>query len=351
MNPLYPTNNFNFMRIAAAAMVIITHTYVLTGLGIEHDILYKLTGGELLISTFGLRIFFVISGFLITQSMERSSYGSYVLKRILRIFPGLIVCILLTIFVLGPLFTTNTLHHYFQQEETWTYLKNCSIYTIQLELPGVFEQTPEHVVNGSIWTLAYEFSYYIMILLLSLIGLFKHKWMAFIIFFVFLLLQLWTNYDTVPSKFFYFLMHTHLQLDHFSDFGLYFTVGALFYLYRNNITYSHTIAAVMLLCYVVGILIHLPWLTKYIALPYIIMYIGFIPKNTLITNWGKNGDLSYGIYIYGMPVQQSVILLTGLSLQADLISLISFIIVLPIAWLSWHLIEKKAMILKKKVQL
>lgn len=335
------TNNFNFIRVIAAAMVIITHTYVLIGLGTQHDFLYQLSNGEIMISTLGLRAFFIISGYLIIQSMEKStSYGSYFKKRILRVFPGLIACILFIILVLGAIYTSKPIFAYYTSATTWKYLYNISLYKGVFIIPSVFDDHIIQVINGSIWTLAYEFSYYIMVMVLCAIGIFKRKWIAGIVFCCFFCLQLLTIYTKVPGKFFYFLIYTDLQLDYFSDFGLFFSAGMLMYLYRATFTYTHRVAVLMLLFYICSIAAGVPWVMKYVAIPYLIMYVAFLPSYGFITHWGKKTDLSYGIYIYGMPAQQVIIGFVGTSLHPELISLLSLVLVLPIAWLSWHLIEK-----------
>ncbi|WP_169334020.1 acyltransferase family protein [Cytophaga aurantiaca] len=335
------------MRIIAAAMVIVTHSLVLVGVGVEQDILYKMSGGEIMISTLGLRTFFVISGLLIMQSMDRStSRGAFVWKRILRIFPGLIICVLITVCIIGPVFTSKTITEYFQLRSTWSYLINLTLFKTQETLPSVFESNIVPVVNGSIWTLAYEFSYYMMVLGLSFIGIFKRKWIIFIVFFIFFVVQLINIYCTVPPKYFYFLMYTDLRLNHFSDFGLYFTSGVIAYLYRERISYTNKFAALALAGYVICIFFNIPWLLKYVALPYLILYVGYLSINPRISMWGKNGDYSYGIYIYGMIVQQSILALLGVEIDPYLLSLIALITVFPFAWLSWHLVEKNALKLK-----
>jgi peptidoglycan/LPS O-acetylase OafA/YrhL len=336
------------MRILAAAMVIITHSLVLTGETEKSDILYKISGGEIMISTLGLRMFFVISGLLIMQSMATSAtIISFVFKRVLRIFPGLIVCVLLTVFLFGPIFTDTTIRSYFDLHTTWTYLINISLYKIQLQLPSVFESNLVQVVNGSIWTLAYEFSYYMMVIGLSIIGIFKKRSLIFILFAIFLALQVWTVYYDVPPKFFYFLIYTDLQLNHFSDFGLYFTAGSIAYLYSDSIRYTHTIALIAFLAYSISIAADVAWVMKYTALPYLILYAGYMPIHPKITAWGKNGDFSYGIYIYGMIIQQAILTVAGV-LNPYVLSLLSLIAVFPFAWLSWHLIEKNALKLKTR---
>jgi peptidoglycan/LPS O-acetylase OafA/YrhL len=57
------------------------------------------------------------------------------------------------------------------------------------------------------------------------------------------------------------------------------------------------------------------------------------------------GDLSYGLYIYGWPVEQTV-----LYLRPDASWLELFLLAYPataaVAFLSWHLVEKRALRLK-----
>ncbi|WP_291275026.1 acyltransferase [Flavobacterium sp.] len=342
-------NNFNFIRVVAAIMVIITHTYVLVGLDVKHDFLYKISNGEIMISTAGLRMFFIISGFLITQSMERSKdYMTFFVKRVLRIFPGLIVCVLSIIFIFGACFTNVPLHDYFSRSTTWEYLWNMTVYRVVGTIPTVFENNIAHIIDGSLWTLAYEFSYYIMVMALCAVGIFKRKWLGIVLFVLFFSIRLYTLYAEVPPKIFYFLIHTHLQLDHFSDFGLFFIAGMLLYLYKDRITYKHSVAIVLLLLYVVSIYANVAWVMKYITIAYVTMYLAFVPKVNVIRKWGQKTDYSYGIYIYGMPVQQTVIACVGIHLAPDLISIISVILVIPIAWLSWNLIEKRALSLNLK---
>jgi peptidoglycan/LPS O-acetylase OafA/YrhL len=87
-------------------------------------------------------IFFVISGFLIAASFERSSLRGYQVARILRIFPALLVCVALSVFVLGPLLTTAP--DYWINGDTWHYLLvNGSLWSTSYFLPGVFDGQPD----------------------------------------------------------------------------------------------------------------------------------------------------------------------------------------------------------------
>lgn len=148
-------NNFDFLRFFAAALVLFAHSYPLVGRR-EDEPLTLLTGYEKG-GSIAVGVFFVMSGYLIASSwLASSSPKSFLIKRALRIFPALIVAVLLSAFVIGPLVTQFDLGRYLAADGTWTYLQNILLVT-RYELPGVFTGNlyPD-VVNGSLWTLPLE---------------------------------------------------------------------------------------------------------------------------------------------------------------------------------------------------
>ena len=154
-------NNFNLMRLVAAWLVIYGHAHALTGIAGNDGIawLTQLRGA----GAVAVDMFFVVSGFLIAASLERNTMRGYLVSRGLRILPGLLVCVALTTFVLGPLLTTAA--DYWRQPMTWNYfLVNASLLLSRFQLPGVFETHPLDVVNGSLWTLPNEAKLYLLLL-------------------------------------------------------------------------------------------------------------------------------------------------------------------------------------------
>ena len=149
-------NNFDIIRFLASLMVVWFHSYPLT-LGITGgtDQLAFLTGGQVTFGGLAVMIFFIISGFLITMSYDRSNdLTKFTKARILRIFPGVIFVVLLSTFVLGPLVTNIELKEYLTNFQTYKYLLAMSLYKMQYALPGVFETNVYQIsVNGSLWTL------------------------------------------------------------------------------------------------------------------------------------------------------------------------------------------------------
>ena len=112
-----------------------------------------------------VQCFFIISGYLIFQSYERSkSLKDYVIKRVKRLFPGLWFCILLTC-ILGLFLTNLPLNEYFGKDLVKYLIANFSTLNfLSPRLPGVFVGNPESgFVNGSLWTLKVELFFYISV--------------------------------------------------------------------------------------------------------------------------------------------------------------------------------------------
>lgn len=159
-----PANLFDLMRLVAALMVIVGHTWPLTGTaGVP-------TFAGIRLHHLGVYIFFVISGYLLATSWERSPEAApFLMRRCLRIFPALTVTVLLTVLVIGPLNTSHPLPEYWTSGQTWQYLWNITLIA-QYPLPGVFENNPEPVVNGSLWSLGVEFCCYLGLVATARLG-------------------------------------------------------------------------------------------------------------------------------------------------------------------------------------
>lgn len=131
---------------------------------------------------------------------------------------------------------------------------------------------------------------------------------------------------------------------------IYFLGGSVYYLYRDRISYNYKIVILFL-----GILVTLAILemkniftifhhASFLLLPYILLFFAFLP-NRKLNNFGRYGEFSYGMYIYSFPIQQTIIhFYNGVSLIELLF--LSFIFTVPLAVLSWHFIESKALKLK-----
>ena len=148
-------NNFDAVRLIAALAVVVGHAWPLTGLSHPPRL------GGIPIFTLAVFVFFSLSGYLVATSWRRDPRVlPFLARRASRIFPALIVVIVLTTFLIGPFATRLAVNDYFASSQTWTYLTNVSL-VASYDLPGVFAANPRPVVNGALWTLGPEFLCYL----------------------------------------------------------------------------------------------------------------------------------------------------------------------------------------------
>lgn len=167
-------NNFAVLRIIAAMLVLISHSWPLTGHLV--DPLMAVTNNHLTGGTLGVMMFFAMSGFLVTESyLRRDSIASFFEARALRLFPALAVALAVAIFI-GASVTTLSAADYFSQPQTSQYFAKNLLLDTRYELPGVFANTPyPRVVNGSLWTLPTEWFMYCIVGLLGALAILRSQ--------------------------------------------------------------------------------------------------------------------------------------------------------------------------------
>lgn len=326
------SNNLDIIRFFAAILVIFAHSYPLTGYS-NGEPLGVFTNGQ---STFGelaVAIFFFISGFLITQSYDRSENLNIFLKaRILRIFPALLFVLLITAFILGPIFTKISLAEYFSNSLLYKYFVGITLFpNFSPTLPGIFENNPfAGFVNGSLWTLKYEFFFYLVVAFFGFFNLLNKKVVA--IFFSSFLLIATIGIESGLIQNFFLL-------------GSYFAAGMLIYLFREKIQFNSLVALISLLALLVTAKIGYFESALAVFGTYLTFHLGYNQK-IRFSNFTKYGDFSYGLYIFAFPIQQIVTQQYGESITPLINTIISIPITLIFAYVSWHLVEKKSLKLK-----
>lgn len=347
-------NNFDFIRLVAALLVIGGHGYSMTGTEVQNAFIKNYTGlfpaGHV-----GLFTFFSLSGYLIAQSAEGSSSTlNFLWKRVVRILPGLAVVLLVSVLVIGPIVTTLPLRTYFSHPDTWRYLLNLKLFPYVPEsVPGVFENQPSPHLNGSLWTLAYEFTFYLATWAAFGLGLFRRRsvllagWLL-----VWLSALYWYPHAESQIR----VPGLHLRATFVLNFGLYFGAGILAYLYRDRLPFRWWLAVLALVLWlglfqVPAVASRVPpvvffWL-RFLALPYLVFFFAFLPGR--LNHFGRRGDFSYGVYIYAYPVQQTLIWALGVETPMWVLVALCFACTLPLAWLSWNFVEKPALRWKNRV--
>ena len=327
--------NLDLIRLVAAILVMFSHSYPLAGRAIEEPFLWTFghTGGDIALCTF-----FVISGYLIAASYIRSqSAVDYVLKRCLRIFPALFFAVIFSI-ALGAFLTPLDLKDYLSHEQTRAYLGNI-ILSIQYNLPLVFaDNLFPHAVNGSLWTLPVEVFMYAMILLMGLAGVLSATFSALAAGLCILGVFALRNLDLGGP----YIVLGAAELSVALRLAASFFMGATLYFHKDKIRYHGGIALIFLAVIFFSKFTP-PSLYLYaLLLPYIVLYaaqveIRWIEKIT------RHGDFSYGIYIYAFPIQQLVVHWFQNDISVTRLFMLSFALTLPVAILSWKLVEEPAL--------
>ncbi len=353
---MYPTehnrlNNFDFVRILAASMVVFAHSFdILTPLekvSSNSEPLRVATQGNMSFGSLGVIIFFCLSGYLITQSLSNSrNYSSFLTKRVLRIFPALILDLVLAVFIWGAIVTSLPLSAYFSDSKTYLYLTNVFLFKISYFLPGVFETNINSpVVNSSLWTLPYEFTCYLGMLILDMLLITRNRYLFAIFgFIVFVVGVVVLNSSYSAFRF----GETDITLENIFVLFPYFGAGALFYKFRDKISFSGSVSLVLLVIYCLSFYFGKSSILGYLCVPYIVFWFVFSPSIKL-HNAGKLGDFSYGIYIYSFPVQQTIVYYYGNQMPVAQMIFLSFLFTIPLAMFSWFVVEKRALKLKNSL--
>ncbi|RVT99778.1 acyltransferase [Mucilaginibacter limnophilus] len=322
-------NNYGLIRLITASMVIVNHSTVLFPNNFQ------------MIETGYLRlwVFFFLSGLFITSSFDHSKTRlSFIIMRVCRLWPALIVCTLFTVFLIGPIVTKVSLYRYFTDIITWKYMiSNSLIFNLKYYLPGVF--TENHVpgiVNNSLWTIPMELKCYSIVFILGCLGVFKNKWLM-IVSYILVALYLFSTtlnfWEVNPNSIILYML---------------FLMGSVSYFFKKYIYLDYKVAIILL---IISIIVY-----KNLALRYVIPFAQIAIIYNVLTlgasNFLKNinlpGDYSYGIYIYGFLVQQTIACyLPAITPFKSL--LITMPVVIVLGALSWHFIENPVLKFGKKL--
>ena len=332
-------NNFDFLRFVAAILVIFGHSYAIAIGSLADEPLWRFSGQQFHSGILAVRIFFIISGFLIAASYDRvGQVAVFARNRALRIFPGLVAAVVVTMLVIGPLATTLPLSAYFRDPQTYAYLKTL---TLRLHgandlLPGVFKGNPlAGSVNGSLWTLFYEVVCYVFAGAIGAVGLLRQR----------VLLLVFVTSMVIRPVVLLIAPGSRLLGGESLYLGQCFAAGMLCYLYRDSIPINGRLMLIALTGWIAGTALGFGTLLLPVLGTYTIMVLAFSPRIRL-HGFARRGDYSYGLYVYAFPVQQMIVQTVGRPMSHWWNFLIAVPITLLLAFLSWNLVEKRFLALK-----
>lgn len=332
-----PDNGFNLVRLAAAASVVVTHTYLLF-YGADQE---PLSWGPFDLGANAVNVFFVLSGLLLSRSFDHNpDWRVFAASRILRIFPALIVAGAVVAWVIAPMATGLPLADYFSDLRTIFYPILNSVLFDSAGLPQVFSQsTQPGEVDLPLWTVKYELLAYLVFGIASVCGLMRRT---------FTIALLTVAFGIVLSATTALVLFNPSPVGSIIRFGFCFLVGVLSYRGRRDLVLSPGLAVL----FVVAALLLTPtplgpvaWVLGlgYGALTLATLRLG--PLTRLTSRW----DLSFGLYIYAWPVQQLLFGMPPFAGNPGLHFAASAAIALVLAGLSWRFVERPALGLKRHV--
>lgn len=333
-------NNFDVLRLTAALCVLISHQHALTGMPEPNVLNVHGLGG------LGVLIFFSISGFLVAQSWQAdTNVWRFALKRLLRIWPALAVVLTLSALVLGPLVSSLSWREYYASPLITDYLKGLR-FQMRDHLPMRFEGNAlPTAVNGALWTIPLEVKCYIALAALGVTGLLKRRWpiLALLLLVAFFYLVFTPRGDPLVS-FFGWRVEQRLLL----EFGLFFFAGTTihaFQLHQSDLKTQLLLASGCWALAGLAFFMGRPLLALWLVVPMTVLLFGNA-STPLLRRAGRFGDLSYGMYIYAFPVQQTLIWLYKDRLSWGALLALTIAVTILLAFASWHLVEKWALRLK-----
>jgi peptidoglycan/LPS O-acetylase OafA/YrhL len=311
---MHRRNNFDALRLVAAVSVMFSHAFMIAEGSQRHEPLIVLTGRQAILGLCGVFVFFAISGFLVTQSFEQTGDPlRFLAKRALRIFPGLLVALLLSAFVLAPIVSTLEPSAYFSRAVPYEYVVGNILFSLRVhELPGVrFVANPVGFeINGSLWTLRLPVMLGLLALGMACLQFAALRWLG--------------GWGWLLG---------------------FFAAGMILYRLRATRIFDGRVALLAL----AGLVLSVP-LRQFIPLfPLFGCYLALwlaLNRRLPVIPAARLGDLSYGLYIYGWPVEAAAIWLLGGRAAWWQVFLLALPPAAALAFLSWHLVERPALSLK-----
>jgi peptidoglycan/LPS O-acetylase OafA/YrhL len=339
-------NNFNLLRMVAAMSVLITHSFALA-LGDPAAEPLRASLG-MTMGNIAVDVFFVASGFLVAGSLLRTQNAwDFILARGLRIFPGLLVAVTLTVLVCGCFFSLLPMGEYFTHRQTWSYMLWClTLFRgIAYQLPGVFTANPiPQAVNGSLWSLQFEVWMYAALVLLWMLFKWTRAERAKLFMGAVLIWAL-LSWALLVQK-----TWAGAPVSEAINLSAMFSSGAAWRIWRDHVPLSrrffYVTLVIMFVC--VGHPEFFRW-GYLLSITHTVLYLAFVPS-ALGRKYAAIQDYSYGVYIYAFPIQQAV---AATHPGISVVSMVawSMLMTLLAAMASWHFVEKPGLQLKSRWKL
>lgn len=338
-------NGFNFVRLVCALLVVVYHGYQMNTLvpGTRDPATVFLSPVSDL-GAIAVGVFFVISGMFITQSWMRDPHlARYALRRVARIVPGLFACLLISTVVAVVLFSPRGAAGLLDPAPWRFVFGNAALHGLQYNIPVEELRVPWVLhgqdLNGPLWTLYWEGRMYVMVALVGLAAALPLRtWFRGCALFLLLAANV---FPEVVGGYVWEVRMWSL-----------FLVGMVLHTFSTElrIGWRHVACALALVA--------LNWTRSAALTPSPLTWFGIALVAVTLALWAggaripftghiQKHDYSFGIYIWHWPV---LLMLREVlpPIGALRLTALSLLVIVPLAMLSWHLVEAPAQRLARR---
>lgn len=330
------SNNLDLVRLIAACLVIYGHSNAFMpaerggGDWVAGLLKFDYSG------SLAVKVFFFLSGLVVTNSLlEKRSLLHFTIARVLRIWPALIAVLVGCALVIGPMVTTMSLHEYLQDHQTFKYVLGGLIMQVSFNLPGVFDGHTTSAVNGSLWSIPHEVNAYWGLAGVFALGLHRFRWLAVAVA-VFIIID-----PLLPQRLLFSWRTPGVEIDALVPC---FAAGALMALFKDHIRIGPN---VVFGCLVLFFIFQEAPYAHYLFYATLFFGLLYVFSRPVLVAWRPTADVSYGVYLWGWPIQQLLVhAFPDMGVQWH--RLLAIVLACGMGWASWHLIEKHFVLLGRQ---
>jgi peptidoglycan/LPS O-acetylase OafA/YrhL len=342
-------NSFGALRLLFAYAVIVSHSPQLIDGNFSREI-FRSNGLQVSLGELAVAGFFIISGYLIAGSyLSDPSLWRFLERRILRIYPAFIVASLICIFLVGPL-SGGALGA--MSAHDWLLALGRMVFLVPPVVPMAFHGLPVPALDGSMWTIRYEFRCYLLVAAIGVLGLLrKPRLVLFLTATVYgVALAIDVVHPAISKGTLHQMVFTAIG-DPDSAFKLtaVFLSGACMRLFRDRISFPPLVVALSAIGWGVALGTML-WVYPATGLfgAYVIFWAAFRSKSTVIESINNRYDYSYGTYLYAWPIASIMVLIFNHDrlLTPGVLTFFTLILATSAGAISWYLVEKPTLNLK-----
>lgn len=333
-------NAFDVVRLALATLVVLEHSYFLIDGTTDRDPLSVLSKGQTNSGQLAVYMFFSLSGFLVTNSLlQSSSVLHFIAKRVVRIVPGFLVSSALACLIVGPL-TSVDVGQYFRSQN-WRNIIVGALALKQVGVAGILEGNPLRLVHGTLWTIKYEFDCYLLLALLGAVGLIgpNLRLPMFVALAAALAVAMTVRLPVVSYGIAALLISSP---DRWPELFPFFFVGSAFFLFREHIPKSNVMLTASVAVIVTSFIVGGAYWALLFCGTYGVLFVS-LSLASQVKLFGRRVDLSYGVYLYGWPIQQMLLFYAGMKLSPPELFGAALVLSCLIAWISWTIVERPSL--------